>query len=82
MFTVQQLIDHLNQFDKSMPVKILLNCHDFKTPPQEFQTENILLTSETAHVNPDAPEDEWDCEDGRIHLGYGQQYILINPIIV
>lgn len=47
----------------------------------EFTDENILHTSETAHVDRDAKEDDWDTEDGKIELGDGKQYLLINPII-
>lgn len=50
--------------------------------PIEFTAENVLHTSETAYADPDAPEEEWDSEDGKVRLGDGQQYLLINPIII
>lgn len=43
--------------------------------------DHIHLTSETAYVDASAPEDEWDTEDGKIRLGDGMQYLLINPIV-
>ena len=48
----------------------------------DLDEENILHTSETAYVDQHAPEDEHDCEDGKVMLGDGQQYLLFNPIIV
>lgn len=80
---VQQFIDLLNQVeDKSQPLRLLKNSFDYKGVIIDFTEENILFTSETAYVNPDAPENEHDCEDGKIELGDGQRFVLLNPIIV
>jgi len=49
---------------------------------EDFDEDKILHTSETAYVDIDAPEDEWDTEVGKIELGSGQQYLLFNPLIV
>jgi len=67
-------------YPDDLPVRLLT---DHRSPKIiDFTNESVLLTSETAFVNPDAPEDEWDHEDGRIDLGNGQQFLLINPIIL
>lgn len=90
--TNKELQTYLQQFSDDLPVK-LLHTHETKpvgdgTPKQkhsdpiEFTDENVLHTSETAYVDPDAPEDEWDNEDGKIELGGGRQYLLINPVIL
>lgn len=46
-----------------------------------FNPDHFHLTSKTAYVDRDAPEDEWNTEDGKIELGDGARYLLINPII-
>ncbi len=71
----------LNQYPDDMDIKLMPNRGLIESKPIDFTDENILHTSETAHVNPDAPEDEHDHEDGKIELGDGKQYLLINPII-
>ncbi len=72
----------LAQYPDDMPIKLLLSCHDVNEPIVDFDEENILYTSETAYLDEDAPEDEWDAEDGKVKLGDGQMYLLINPMIV
>lgn len=49
---------------------------------KNFEDENIMLTSDTAYNNQNAPEDEWDNEDGKVMLGDGIPYLLLNPIII
>lgn len=80
--TNKQLQDYLKQFADNMPIKLLHDVNNHKTSVVSFDTENILLTSETAYVDGDAPEDEWNTEDGKVRLGDGQQYLLFNPIIL
>lgn len=77
----QELIKILSTYPLDMPIKLLLNVNDAKSKPIDFAEENILHTSETAFVNEDAHEDEWDAEDGKVELGVGVQYLLLNPII-
>jgi hypothetical protein len=48
---------------------------------QDFEGE-VLHTSDTAYVDDEAPEGEWDTEEGKVELGNGRQYLLLNPIIV
>lgn len=73
-----ELQNYMKQFPNDLPIKIRIDGDSVKA----LDEENILHTSETAYVDPNAPEDEWDCEDGKIMLGDGQQYLLFNPIIV
>lgn len=80
-FTNKQLQELLKQYPDDMPIKLLVD-HDLKTKIQDFDEENILHSSETAYVDGDAEPMDWDCEDGKVELGEGQQYLLINPIIV
>lgn len=48
----------------------------------DYDGETLLLTSETAYVDADAPEEDHDTEDGKVMLGYGKKYLLLNAIIV
>src|SRR5688572_8899343 len=73
-----ELQNYLKQFPDNWPLKIRVDSDYVKA----LDEENILHTSETAYVDDTTPEDEWDCEDGKIMLGDGQQYLLFNPIIV
>jgi hypothetical protein len=78
--TNKQLQNFLGLYPDEMPVKLLIGS-SAKDPIIDLDGENILHTSETAFVNTEAPEDEWDCEDGKIELGDGKQFLLFNPII-
>jgi hypothetical protein len=77
----KELQELLKGYPDDMPIKLLLNVNSPKEPIKDFDSENILHSSETAFLNADAPEDEWDSEDGRFELGDGEQYLLINPVI-
>jgi hypothetical protein len=77
--TNKELQELLAQHPDDIIIK--LRKDDLGLHVDEIDKENILLTSETAHINLDAPEDEWDCEDGKIDLGAGRRFLLINPII-
>lgn len=73
----------LQQHPDDMPIKLMFNHNlSSENKPSDLHEENILLTSVTAYVDEDAPEDECDCEDGKIMLGDGERYLLINPIII
>lgn len=81
----KELQELLKQFPDDLQIKFLANSNvpvrDYKTEAiREFTDENILHTSEGAWVDDEAPEDEWDCEDGKIRHK-GAWYLLINPII-
>lgn len=76
--TNKELQQLLSCYHDNTPIKLIV---DHKTVIG-FTEENALLTSETAFVNSEAPEDEWDAEEGRIDLGDGPQFLLINPIIM
>ncbi|MBO9151894.1 hypothetical protein ACFOTA_06725 [Chitinophaga sp. GCM10012297] len=76
--TRKQLQDYLEQFPEEMPIMVLIDNHSV----DELTEEQILHTSDTAYVDVTAPEEEWDCEDGKIRLGDGSQYVLINAIII
>ena len=73
--------DLLKQYPDDMPVKLLID-HKRVNAITDMDEENLLLTSETVYITKDAPEDEWDTEDGKRELGNGQQFLLINPIIL
>jgi hypothetical protein len=72
----------LAEYPADMPVKLMPKINnDYKTVV-DLDEDNILHSSETAYVDTEAPEDEWDTEDGKVELGDGQQYLLFNPIII
>jgi len=75
-----RLQEILKEYPDDMDIKLLINA-SVGQELVEFTEENILHTSETAYINTEAPEDEHDTEDGKIELGNGNQYLLINPII-
>jgi len=72
----------LAQYPDDMPIKMLLNSCDPTAEIVDFDDENILHTSETAYCDDNAPEEEWDTEDGKVELGDGERFLLINPMIV
>lgn len=80
--TNSELQNILKCYPDDMAIKFLPN-HDIskENEPLDLSEDNILHTSVTAYVNEDAPESEWNAEDGEIGLGEGEQYLLINPII-
>lgn len=79
--TNKELQSYLKQFPEDMEVKIMPD-HEKTDVILPFELDNILHTSETAYVDTEAPESEWDVEDGKVELGDGMQYLLINPIII
>lgn len=77
--TNKDLQKYLSGFPEDMLVKIIL---DHKTNKVfDFELENIEHTSDTAFADDEAPADEWDTEDGKLMLGDGEKYLLINPPI-
>lgn len=78
--TNKELQEYLKQFSDDLPVKWYkeYNHNTRKHEVRDFYDEDIIISSETAHINEDAPEDEWDCEDGKFELGDGPQFILFN----
>lgn len=87
--TNKELQELLKQYPDDMPVKLLPNNDlpqlsiDNKSVISiiDLTPDNILQTTDKAWVNEDAPEDEWDTEDGKIVYD-GKPYLLFNPIIV
>lgn len=79
--TNKELQTLLAQYPDDMPVKLMPNATCYDHSIIDFSEENVLHTSETAFCDDEAPEDEWDTEDGKVELGDGPQYLLINPII-
>lgn len=78
--TRQELQEFLADYPADMQMKIMI---DKKTQTVvDLKEENILHSSESAYVDTEAPDGEWDCEDGKIKLGDGKQYLLFNPIII
>lgn len=75
--TNNELQNYLSQFPDSMPIRLRTSSDKII----DFSDENVLHTSETAHPDNQFPEDEWDCEDGKIVLGNGVQFLLFNPPI-
>lgn len=83
--TNKELQNLLKDYPDDMPVRLLYDHTSYSKEKNniiEFTEENVLHTSETVYVDDDAPEDEWDNEDGKIELGDGLQYLLFNPIIL
>ncbi len=78
--TNKQLQDYLKKYPDNMPIKLIITHQERRA--HNLIEENILLSSTTAHINEDAPEDEWDAEGGKVELGVGEKYLLINPIIL
>lgn len=74
----KQLQDYLEQFPEDIPIMVLIDNHSV----DDLTEDHILHTSDTAYVDESVPEDDFDCEDGKIMLGDGRQYVLINAIIV
>lgn len=78
--TNKELQHLLAQYPDDMPVRLLPSqCLDEIVIP--LTEEHILHTSDKAWVDDDAPVEEWDCEDGKIHYD-GQPFLLFNPIIL
>ncbi len=71
----------LSKWPDEMPIKLLPDTYRPDITQIPFTEDHILHTSETAYLNDEAPDEEWDHEDGKIELGDGIQYLLINPII-
>lgn len=68
----------LASYPADMEIKYLTDGIDVV----EYTGETLLVSSETAYVDDQADEDDWDTEDGKIELGDGKQYLLLNCIIV
>lgn len=67
----------LSDYPDDMPIKLLVKAEP-NFPIIDFTEENIMHTSETAWFKEAEEEDEQD----EMGLGDGQQYLLLNPIIV
>lgn len=78
--TNKQFQKLLKRYPNDLPVKLMVG--DSARTVVQFDGDRIIESSETAYINKEAPEDQWDTEDGKIELGDGQRYLLINPIIV
>jgi hypothetical protein len=77
--TVKELKEALSEFPEDLDVRALIGN---SVKPYSLTTDNLLHTSETCFANDDAPLEEWDCEDGKLELGSGTQYLLINAILI
>ncbi len=80
--TNKELQIYLATYPDDMPIKLNIDYTDLKRPIIDFTEENIMLTAMTAYCNSDAPEEEWDTEDGKVELGDGEIFLLFNPIII
>jgi hypothetical protein len=78
--TNKELQTLLSKYPDAIPVRLLPKNNPDDTVI-DFTEENILKTTDRAWVNQNAPEDDWDTEDGKIVYD-GNPFILINPIIV
>ena len=76
-----QLQQLLATYDDNMPVKLSVNNSSPHSTKVDFTEDNIVLTSTTAYANDEAPEDEWDNDSGKIELGDGERYLLLNSNI-
>lgn len=53
-------------------------CIDGAKKNFEIDGENIVVYSDSAFIDSDVPEDEWDTEDGKLELGDGEKYLILN----
>ena len=72
----------LAQYPGDMPIKIFVDHSRPKEPLEDFDEDHFMLSAETAYANSDAPEEEWDTEQGKFELGDGEPFLLINPMLV
>ena len=79
--TNKELQNELAKYPDDMPVKLDIKNEAKESGIIDFTEENIMLNSESSYIDENAPEDEWDCEDGKFELGDGKRYLLINPVI-
>ena len=71
----------LDQYPPDMQMKIFVN-HSNTNSVQKLDSDHVIITSDTAYIDTDAPEEQWDTEDGKVELGDGEKYLLINPMIL
>lgn len=69
----------LASYPADMEIKYLINGIE---DVFDYTGETLLISSETAYVDDQADEDDWDTEDGKIELGEGEKFLLLNAIIV
>lgn len=72
--TIAELIKELNQY----PQELKVFCIDDKKKHVEIDGENIVVYSDSAFIDSDVTEDEWDTEDGKLELGDGEKYLILN----
>jgi len=70
----------LATFPDSLEVRLCVDPTEDQTI-LPFDEDRVLLTSDTSYLDTSAPEDEWDNPDGKVMLGDGPKYLLINPPI-
>lgn len=83
--TNKELQTLLQEHPDDMPIKLMYDHTSYSKDKNciiELTDENVLLSSETTYIDSEAPEDEWDTEDGKVELGEGQKYLLFNPLIL
>lgn len=68
----------LSSYPEDMDIKYLNENRDVLN----YTGETLLISSETAYVDDEAEEEDWDTENGQIKLGDGKKYLLLNCIIV
>jgi hypothetical protein len=74
---VKELKECLSQFSDEMPVKLLSpSCTSYIA----LTEDNIIIAPNPAHINKDAPAEEWDTENGKIEPDTGL-FLLLNPIV-
>jgi hypothetical protein len=77
----KELQEFLKRWPDDVPVKLLPKTSGDSENIIDLTEENIMQTTDKAWVDSNAPEDEWDTEDGKIVYD-GSPYLLFNPIIV
>jgi hypothetical protein len=82
--TNKELQEYLAEYPDNMTIKFIADPSFFIKNKRvyDFNEDAIIVSSPTSFVDETAPEEEWDCEDGKIRLGDGEQYLLFNPIIL
>jgi len=82
IMTNKELQEYLKKFPDDYQVKALTPyTHDTKVP-KGITDENIIIRTDTVWINDEAPGDEWDTEDGKVELGDGERFLLLNAPVL
>lgn len=78
----KKLQDYLKQFPDEMEIKCLRNMMSDDGSKYNLTEENIIIYTDTAYIDSDAPEEEHDTEEGKLQLGTGERFLLFNTPVL